>query len=233
MLRDVELIGIADRFPEDPEPEFVDINDANEVAVTLQENNHIVIIALATGDVLSEFSAGTVTHAADLADDGKIKFKDLLVDAPREPDAIHWTPEGNLTVANEGDYDVENDLVGGRSFTIFSRTGRVVFESGADLEVALAKAGFYDDTRSDGKASEPEGIEIGTFDDETYLFVGLERADPGAVAVYRLRQDRKPQLIQILETGPRPEGLLALPERNVFVSANEDDGTISIFTLED
>ena len=37
--RDVSLLGLRMRFPEDPEPEYVTINRFNEVAVTMQENN--------------------------------------------------------------------------------------------------------------------------------------------------------------------------------------------------
>ena len=49
------------------------------------------------------------------------------------------------------------------------------------------------------------------------------------MAVYQLVTDRNPRLVQLLPTGERPEGLLAIPSRDLFVSANEDDGTISIF----
>jgi DNA-binding beta-propeller fold protein YncE len=230
--RDVLLEGVADRFPTDPEPEFIDINAANQAAVTLQENNHIVIIDLPTGAIVSDFPAGSVTHIADLNDNNQIRFSDLLTNSRREPDAIHWTPAGNLAVANEGDYDLDVDFVGGRSFTIFSPSGQIVFESGAELERELARAGLYDDSRSDSKGSEPEGIEIATFSGQAYLFVGMERADPGAVAVYSLDQERRPLFRQTLETGNRPEGLLALPQRNLFVSANEGDGTISIFSIQ-
>jgi len=38
--QDVNLQGLASYAPEDPEPEFVDINQNNEAVVTLQENNH-------------------------------------------------------------------------------------------------------------------------------------------------------------------------------------------------
>jgi DNA-binding beta-propeller fold protein YncE len=229
-LRAVDLTGIAERFPEDPEPEFVDINAANQVAVTLQENNHVVIVDLASGNVVDDFPAGTVTHLADLEDDGQIIFDDLLTDSRREPDAIHWTPTGLLVTADEGDYNLDTDFVGGRGFTIFSATGNVLFDSGAELEIALASAGLYDDTRSDAKGSEPEGIEIAQYGNHTFLFVGMERAKPGAVAVYLLNGSNElPLLVQILETGNRPEGLLALPQRGLFVTANEGDGTISIF----
>jgi hypothetical protein len=51
-----------------------------------------------------------------------------------------------------------------------------------------------------------------------------------AVAVYRLNGSKdKTKFIQILETGSRPEGLLAIPGRSLFVTANEGDGTIDIF----
>lgn len=230
-LRSVSVEGLPGaRFPEDPEPEFVDINRFNQVALTLQENNHIVIIDLPTGNILSHFSAGTVTHHADLTNDGVISFTQLLSNSRREPDAIHWTPEGNLVVANEGDYNLDADFVGGRSFTIFSPTGQIIYESGSELEQQLAKAGLYDDARSGGKGSEPEGIEVANFGNQTYLFVGMERAKPGAVAVYRLDKENKPRFEQILQTGNRPEGLLAIPQRNLFITGNEGDGTISIFT---
>ena len=37
-----------------PEPEFVAINGENEIVVTLQENNHMVVLS-ADGTVLSPF----------------------------------------------------------------------------------------------------------------------------------------------------------------------------------
>src|SRR5215207_1407075 len=150
--RDVSLAGLATRFPADPEPEFVDINSANQAAVTLQENNHVVIVDLPSGGVIAHWSAGTTTHTADTQDDGQIVCDDLLVNARREPDAIAWLGGGELVTANEGDYDVNLDLresVGGRDFTIFSGAGTGLFEPGAEVETRAALAGLYDDSRSD------------------------------------------------------------------------------------
>ncbi|TIM17121.1 MAG: alkaline phosphatase, partial [Mesorhizobium sp.] len=39
-MKTVNLAGIAEVAGEDPEPEFVAFNEAGEIAVTLQENNH-------------------------------------------------------------------------------------------------------------------------------------------------------------------------------------------------
>jgi len=159
--RDVTLTGLAERFPDDPEPEYVSINADNQAAVTLQENNHVVIVDLAIGTIVRHWSAGTTTHAADTVADGDIHLVNQLVDARREPDAIAWTPGGRLVTANEGDYNVdlgEGEFVGGRDFTIFSDTGEVLFEPGAALEREAVGHGHYPDERSAVKGIEPEGV---------------------------------------------------------------------------
>ena len=46
--QNVDLTGLALYQGGDPEPEFVDVNRRNEAVVTLQENNHVVIVDLAT-----------------------------------------------------------------------------------------------------------------------------------------------------------------------------------------
>lgn len=43
-------------FPEDPEPEFVSINSNNIAAITLQENNAVVLIDLEVSSWLKELN---------------------------------------------------------------------------------------------------------------------------------------------------------------------------------
>lgn len=233
-LRTIDLTGLAERFPTDPEPEFVDINRNNLAAVTLQENNHVAIVNLQKSKVVGDWSAGTTTHPADLQEDGEISFDDVLTDARREPDAITWAGRGRLATANEGDYDLdlgEGEFTGGRNFTIFARNGTVLYEPpGASLEIAAARQGYYPDDRSENKGIEIEGIEVGRFHDRPFIFVGAERGN--FVAVYRLFKRRDPALVQLLPTGSEPEGLLAIPSRNLFVTSNEGDGTLSVFKAQ-
>jgi hypothetical protein len=202
--------------------------------VTLQENNHIVIIDLVSGAVVASWSAGTTTHAADLKEDGVIAFEDTLTDARREPDAIVWTLGGRLVTANEGDYDLDLDadagqFSGGRDFTVYSWFGGVLFEPGASLEKAAAAAGFYDDERSANKGIEVEGVAVATYGDQTYLFTGSERGN--FVAVYDFDAETSPSLLQVLASGVSPEGLLAIPNRDLFVASNEVSGTLTIYEL--
>jgi DNA-binding beta-propeller fold protein YncE len=229
----VNLAGLPGlRFPTDPEPEFVAINAQNQAAVTLQENNAVAIINLQSGTVVRTWSAGSVTHAADTKDDGKIAFTDTITNSRREPDGIAWTPGGNLITANEGDYDLDlqdGQFTGGRGFTIFSPTGTVLFDVADGLEQEAAKAGVYADGRSDNKGVEPEGVEVARISGRALAFIALERAD--AVAVYDISSENAPRFVQILKTGKSPEGVKFLPNRNLLVTANEGDGTVSVFGL--
>ncbi|NBB69177.1 MAG: alkaline phosphatase, partial [Alphaproteobacteria bacterium] len=87
-LRMVDLTGLAEVAPSDPEPEFVDVNAAGRVLVTLQENNHVVVVDGTSGEVAAHFSAGTVDLAnVDTEEEGAIRFEGTLEDVPREPDA--------------------------------------------------------------------------------------------------------------------------------------------------
>jgi hypothetical protein len=215
-IKHVDLKGIADVAPEDPEPEFVSINDAGEIAVTLQENNHIVIVDGKTAKVTGHFSAGKVDlEGIDTKTDGQLSFTGKAQGVLREPDAIKWLDDNRLAVANEGDWKG-----GSRSFTIFDRTGKVLFESGASLERAVARLGHFPEGRAKSKGIEPEGMETATINGQKYIFILAERAS--VVAVYK-DTGAEPQLMQILPSGISPEGAVAIPGRKLLATANEAD----------
>lgn len=232
----VALTGLASYAPDDPEPEFVDINDRNEAVVTLQENNHLVIVDLRTATVTADFPAGTLTlNGVDATDDGVIALDDTLTDVAREPDAVAWVPgDGafNLATANEG------DLFGGsRGFSIFRRHGALAFDSGTSFESLAVRHGHYPESRSANKGSEPEAITYARFGREDYLFVGSERGS--FVAAYTLDGTGAPTFEQLLPAPLGPEGLLAIPHRNLLVVSGETDleglnprSTVMIYALD-
>ncbi|MBS7540719.1 esterase-like activity of phytase family protein [Ancylobacter lacus] len=226
----VDLTGLAAIAPEDPEPEFVDINARNQAVVTLQENNHIVLVDLPTGKVTAHFPTGTVTlENVDTKKDGVIDLTGTLKDVPREPDAVHWIDDNRFVTADEGDWKG-----GTRGFTVYDTTGKVLFESGPAPEYLAVRAGHYPEKRNK-KGIEMEGAEVATFGDERLIFVGAERAS--LVFVYRDRgPDAAPEFLQMLPGGIGPEGLLAIPSRQLFVTASETDrredgGIGSVVTL--
>lgn len=214
-IKTVDLTGIATVAPEDPEPEFVAFNDKGEIAVTLQENNHIAIVDAATAKIVAHFPAGEVTlENVDTKKDGALNFTGTVENAPREPDAVKWLDNDRLVVANEGDYKG-----GARGFTIFSKAGDVLYESGPSFEYQAASAGHYPDARNK-KGIEPEGLEFATFGDQKLIFVAAERAS--LIGVYK-DTGAAPEFLQLLPSGIGPEGLVAIPQRNLLVTANETD----------
>lgn len=214
-IKHVTLTGLAGVAPEDPEPEFVAINDNGEIALTMQENNEIVIIDGKTGQVTGHFSAGKADlEGIDNKTDGQLSFTGKA-SALREPDAIKWLDNNRLVVANEGDWKG-----GSRGFTIFDGTGKVLYESGASLERAVARLGHFPEKRARSKGIEVEGMEAATFNGQKYFFLLAERAS--VVAVYK-DTGAEPQLMQILPSGISPEGAVAIPGRNLFATANEVD----------
>ena len=60
-----------------------------------------------------------------------------------------------------------------------------------------------------------------TFDGTPMLFVASERGS--VVGVYDLTDPAAPVLKQLLPSGISPEGLAAIPSRNLLVTANEVD----------
>ncbi len=227
-LTAVDLTGLADTAPSDPEPEFVDINEDDMAVVTLQENNHLVIVDLATATVANDFSAGmadilqvdNTEEELGPQDNGLIELNQDIFDRRREPDAVAWIDNYRFATANEGDYEDENGEEGGsRGFTIFNKNGNVEYESGSSFEHAVVSAGHYNEGRSENKGSEPEGVEVGHYGGKTYLFVASERSN--IVGVYDVTR-RTPKLMQLLPTGIGPEGLKMTDDGLLVVTAEED-----------
>lgn len=218
--RTVDLSGLATLYPGDPEPEYVDINADNVAVVTLQENNHIALVDLKDGKVTRHFSAGAVTlEKVDLTDaprPNQVRFTQTQADRLREPDGVSWISNRQFVTANEGDLNG-----GSRGFTVFNIDGTVAHDAGNSMEHLMARIGHYNDKRSDAKGNEPENAEFGRFEGTDYLFVASERSS--VIAVYDMSNPNVPAYKQVLPAALAPEGVLAIPTRNLLVVASEED----------
>lgn len=235
-LRKISLDGLATKVGGDPEPEYVAINESSIAAVTLQENNHIVLIDLKNGKIVNHFPAGSANLTQiDTVDErpNLIDLKNTQSGRLREPDAVVWISDSEFATADEGDLDG-----GSRGWTIFDTSGTVKWTSGFSFEHLAVRIGHYPDRRSDAKGTEPEGIEYANFQSQRFLFVGSERA--GMVGVYRVKPNEAPEFIQALPSTSRPEGLLAIPSRGLFIASSEEDSrtghvraSLNIYQLQD
>lgn len=197
------------------------------------------------------------------------RLKDLKLDSTAFPQAAILKNKkalGRLKVSNaNGDLDSDGDYdevysFGGRSFSIWTTRGELVYDSGDEFEhiTAIAypvafnsnseKNDSFDD-RSDDKGPEPEGLEIAEIGGRTYAFIALERI--GGIMVYDISEPRQPFFVQYVNNRRfsgnaaagtagdlGPEGLtfikagLSPNDKPLLVAANEVSGTTTIFEIE-
>ncbi|NYG58491.1 hypothetical protein BJ980_001414 [Nocardioides daedukensis] len=209
--------------PEDAEPEYVDINDDNKLALTLQENNGVVIIDLPTKAIDKAFSAGNAkVEGVDTKKDGLFDPSGSI-NAPREPDSIQWVGPNLVATANEGDWKG-----GTRGWSVFdTTTGEVAWDAGNSFEQIAIRHGLHNNGRAAKKGAEPEGLAFEVIDGTPYAFVGSERSN--FVAVYDMTEPTAPAFRQALATTNGPEGLLPIPSRDLLVvSSEEDDASANV-----
>lgn len=135
---------------------------------------------------------------------------------------------------NDGDFD-ELYTFGCRSFSIWdANTGKLIMDSGNLLESNLIEnTNLYDDSRSDDKGIEPEGVTIGKVNGHIIGFIGLERGN--AVISYDLTDPSAIEFLQVLKTGIGPEGMLFIDKENspndksMLIVSSEIDGKIKIY----
>ncbi len=196
------------------------------------------------------------------------RVKDLILDSIAFPNYAGLQDDDTLgrlnitttlgDIDNDGDYD-ELYAYGGRSFSIFSTSGALVYDSGDDFESYLAanypttfNSNNDDnnsfDSRSDDKGAEPESIIVEEIRGKQYAFIGLERM--GGIMVYDVSNVNAPVFEQyflnrdftVAATDSAagdlgPEGLFFIPasvspnNMDLLVASNEVSGNVAIYSI--
>ena len=174
---------------------------------------------------------------------------------------------GRLRVSNStGDLDGDGDFDeihshGGRSFSIRTTSGALLFDSGDDFEQVTAElhnAGLLIfncsndnntfDARSRAKGPEPEGLAVGRAFQRTWAFIGLERV--GGVMAYDVTDPANARFVTYANNRNfagafdfatagdlGPEGILFIDEGDsptgepLLITANEISGTTTIYQI--
>jgi hypothetical protein len=197
-----------------------------------------------------------------------IEIEDITLDPVAFPDwaTIQSRPLGigRLKVTSfNGDTDGDGDFdklfpFGARSFSIWSEDGRLVYDSGDELEQITAAAHPLNfnasntnntrDDRSDDKGPEPEGVAIAKLFGREYLFVMLERI--GGVVVYELKGARAPEFVQYInmrnfafapntgqagDLGPEAARFISAESspngKPLLIVSNEVSGSLRVFEI--
>jgi hypothetical protein len=164
-----------------------------------------------------------MANEGDFREDGEDdeRFEDLDGD-------LEDLPAGRLNVLVPPSEEDDYYAAGGRSFSIRDDNGTLIYDSGSILDMAAADAGIYDDGRSDDKGMEPEGVALLEMRGRTYAFIGLERTEKGAVAVFDTTSPHDVTFLGLIvnEIAVRPEGLVTYQYKgkHYLVVANEETG---------
>ncbi len=197
------------------------------------------------------------------------RLKDLDLDPTNFPDAETLQEEengGRIKVTTsmgdtdgDGDYD-EIYTYGGRSFSIWTSSGALVYDSGDEFEQEIAAAFPNDfnstndendsfDNRSDDKGPEPEAIEVAKINGSHYAFIGCERV--GGIMVYDVSTPASSTFVQYInnrdfevsDVETEAVGDLGVEDiiyiapteagdTNAYiVTSNEVSGTVSVFRV--
>ncbi|MEZ6037024.1 MAG: choice-of-anchor I family protein [Planctomycetota bacterium] len=124
-----------------------------------------------------------------------------------------------------GDTDGDGDLdqlycFGGRSFTIWTTAGAMVFDSGSQIEQEMLARGLWQEGRSDDKGPEPESVTFGVVNGTPILFVGLERTN--AVMLYDVSNPAAPTLLDVIDIAGEDGLGSTAPEGLQFVAASDN-----------
>ncbi|WP_053171088.1 choice-of-anchor I family protein [Streptomyces sp. SBT349] len=222
------------------------------------------IASFARGDYLITANEGDAREWDCYAEEERVE--DVTLSPRAFPDAAELQrPEalGRLTISATSPRDrqgrvTELHALGGRSLSVLDPRGRVVWDSGDDLERLVAERHPDDfntdntenapDSRSDAKGPEPEGVTVGRVGGTEYAFAGLERV--GGVVAYDLSDPRHPELAGYVnsrdftgdpEAGTAgdlgPEGLTFIPADDspnghpLLVVGHESSGTTAVYRI--
>ena len=172
------------------------------------------------------------------------RVADLTLDKTMFPDSETLQKPENLgrlkttTTIGDTDGDGDHDMIyayGGRSFSIWSSDGTLIFDSGNAFENIIARRSpdvfnanggksEFDD-RSDDKGPEPEALALGKIEGRTYAFIGMERNN--AIFAYDITLPSDPHMVGYM----MPSNMHNSPEGLEFISSKDSPTGKPLFAV--
>lgn len=237
-------IPIINYSPAVLEPEYIAITqDGLKAFITLQEDDAVAVVDLKNEQILRYYGLGVSQHKTDTQNDGWVRF-DQSIKALKEPDGIATTSNGKFFItADEGDTDLDTPNFsttqlgsGGRSVSVFdAETGKLLGDTGNQVDEVAFASHVYPDRRSNKKGSEPEMLVSFDMDGVPLVAVSMERA--GAIELISLLDPMHPQVIALGKIAgdedKSPEGIahFEIDGEHFLLTANEMNGTVECFKI--
>ncbi|MFM7267690.1 MAG: choice-of-anchor I domain-containing protein [Cyanobium sp.] len=131
---------------------------------------------------------------------------------------------------------------GSRSASLFdANSGALLWDSGNSFQTLAVAAGVYDDSRSDDKGTEPEGVAVAKLEGRTYAIVGQERTTSSMLVVFDVTNPAAVAFVtsMVLPNSLSPEGLAVIEANRspsgqpMLVVSNEVSNTLDYLDLGD
>lgn len=237
------------------------INIANWPVRGLYMPDAIASFRVQGRDYLVTANEGDARDWPGFVDETRVNDASVVLDPTAFPDAAELKANaalGRLTISRTDGLGADGEhealyAYGARSFTVWTGSGRFVWDSGDQIErrvAADAPEAFNSnheenafDNRSDNKGPEPEGIAVGTIRGRTYAFVGLERQ--GGFVSFDVTRPAAPRLVQWAnnrdytadpvgpDAGPEiirfVDGKDSPTRRPLVIVSNEVSGTVTFY----
>ncbi|WP_076416975.1 choice-of-anchor I family protein [Colwellia sp. UCD-KL20] len=150
-----------------------------------------------------DFVAPIPTSVAEIADNFSAEITEKITD-----EALGRLKITTVNALNKATGTVTKlQSYGARSFSIWTESGELVFDSGSDIaKITAGRVGEFfnasndkeaDDKKNDrssAKGAEPEALTVGEVNGRTYAFVGLERV--GGIMMYDITNPNGVQFIE-------------------------------------
>ncbi|GAA4272719.1 choice-of-anchor I family protein [Aquimarina gracilis] len=256
----VDVVGLGVKDYSEPNNQ-IDASDKDNIVGNFQNwpvfgfyhPDAIAFAKISGGKYLITANEGDARDYGGFSEEDRVK--DLLLDPNAFPDAETLQLEKNLgrlktTTANgdtdgDGDYD-EIYVYGGRSFSIWSISGGLIYDSGDEIGKTVFdldatafnnNEGSEADKRSDDKGAEPEAVTTLKVGSKTLLFVGLERT--GGIMVYDITNPASPVFVEWLRDAEdiSPEGLVVVKAddsptgKSLIIITHEVSNSIAIYEV--
>ena len=209
-------------------------------------------------DGLATFTAGGKTYLVT-ANEGDARewgdyentTNDLTIDGEDKVEVL-------INREHDGLEEGKHYLLGARSFSVWDTEDMsLAFDSGDMIESYIAASGDYAayfncsnddvelDSRSRKKGPEPEAVNVQTIGGKTYAFIALERQ--GGVMMFDITDLENVEIVSYANSRDyaadmagdvAPESVAFVPAadalngKNMLVVANENSGTIAIYSME-
>ncbi len=196
-------------------------------------------------DGMATFSSGDQTFVV-MANEGDFREDDGDRVAASIAGLGASAPLNNLRVSATDSSAGNLFAAGGRSFSIRTVDGDLVYDSGEILDREAMALGIYNDARSRDKGVEPEGVEVMQIAGRTFAFIGLERTAynnddtditkrVAAIAVFDITDPAQSSFVRMLKTDGdmAPEGLkgYALGGNYYLAYSSEVSSTTTVYQL--